>query len=77
MDQAQEAVESSGLSAAEKQSRLASIEAARRSLLEHADGLSAVLFQRRQEAKRPLPARLGQLPVLGRQPQEPFRLGAQ
>jgi hypothetical protein len=79
MDQARDAVEASRASDAEKESRLRAIEAARRRLLENADGLNRVLFQRRQSARssggRPVP-QLGRMPpVLGERP--PVQLGAQ
>jgi len=73
MDQAKEALKGSRASAAEKQSGLAAIEAARRRLLENADGLDRVLFQRHQQARRSL-GPLDRVPdLLGQQPQGPLR----
>lgn len=70
--QAKEAVESGKLSDAEKQIRLQAIEKARANLLAHADGLSKMLFERRQRAKPEYLPLMGQRPPLMRQPQSPL-----
>ena len=72
IDQAKETVENGKLGNAEKQSRLQAIEKARANLLNHADGLNKMLFERRQRAK-PAFSPLGQWPsplpqTLGVQP---------
>jgi hypothetical protein len=51
MDEAKERIEASGLSADEKKARTATIDRARENLLQHADGLNNLLFERRQKAK--------------------------
>jgi hypothetical protein len=53
MDEAKERIESSGLSDADKQARTATIDKARENLLQHADGLNNLLFERRQKGKPP------------------------
>jgi hypothetical protein len=51
MDEAKERIESSGLSDADKKARTATIDKARENLLQHADGLNNLLFERRQKSK--------------------------
>lgn len=72
IDQAKEAVEASKISDAEKQSRLQAIEKARANLLAHADGLSKLLFQKRERAREQRPI-LGQprWPILGGPERQP------
>jgi hypothetical protein len=53
IDRAREAVSSSGLPAAEKAKRLQQLDASRQILLGHADALNNLLFERRQQPKRP------------------------
>src|ERR1051326_2249867 len=51
MDEAKERIEASGLSADGKKMRIATIDKARENALRHADGLSNLLFERREKAK--------------------------
>jgi hypothetical protein len=67
IDQAKEAVEGGKLSDTEKQSRLQAIEKTRTNLLTHADGLSKLLFERRQKARPPALVDSLMAPVFGRQ----------
>jgi hypothetical protein len=71
IDQAKEAVEGGKLSDAEKQNRLQAIEKARANVLAHADGLSRLLFERREKTRSS--SRPGLLPgLLGNQPNSPL-----
>ena len=51
MDEAKQRIEVSGLSGEDKKARTATIDKAREDLLRHADGLSNLLFERREKAK--------------------------
>jgi hypothetical protein len=51
MDEAKSRIETSGLPSDDKKARIATIDKARQNLLEHADGLSNLLFERRQRGK--------------------------
>lgn len=51
MDEAKQRIDASGLQADDKKARIATIEKARENLLEHADGLGNLLFERREKAK--------------------------
>jgi|GEM_PF-6067428 hypothetical protein len=51
MNEAKERIERSGLSAEDKKARIATIDQARENLLQHADGLNNLLFERRQKGK--------------------------
>ena len=57
LDQARERIEESNLSPADKRERLRSLDASRQTLLGHADALNELLFERRQQPKRPTPRR--------------------
>jgi hypothetical protein len=70
MDEAKERIEASGLSADEKKSRTATIDKARESLLQHADGLTNLLFERREKGKPPS-AFLGSLMRAARSQSQP------
>jgi len=51
MDETKQRIESSGLSDSEKMARIANVEKARENLLQHADGLNNLLFERRQKSR--------------------------
>jgi len=51
MDEAKQRIEASGLSDADKKARIANVDKARENLLQHADGLGNLLFERRQRGK--------------------------
>jgi hypothetical protein len=79
MDEAKQRIEASGLPDADKTRRLDTIEKSRENLLRNADGLSNLLFERRQKAASPTKATsslLGPLPGLLGGQQTPPRIAS-
>jgi hypothetical protein len=76
IDQAKEAVEGGKLSDAEKQTRLQAIAKGRANLLSHADGVSKILFERRQKPTSTSPTRTQPSGLLGEKSQPRSITGA-